>query len=102
MRRRIIACIDGQEYDEHGQQSSFISTKDATMLWILTRILDKGLGNNSNIFRVWASTKKGVCEAADGNKVEQVGRLESTQCHLLVADGTLVDQEVFPWREEDA
>ncbi len=103
MRRRIIACIDGQEYDGHGQQSSSILTNDViTTMWILTKVLHKDLGNNSNIFRVWASIKKGTCETADGNKVEQVGKLEPTQRHLLAADRTMADQEVFSRREEDA
>ncbi|KAG7038260.1 peptidoglycan binding domain protein [Colletotrichum scovillei] len=51
--RRIIACVDGTWYNEDGQEG-------------------RGNGNNSNVFRIYASIKSGKGTDEKGNKFEQI------------------------------
>ncbi|KAH7060920.1 hypothetical protein B0J12DRAFT_650686 [Macrophomina phaseolina] len=51
-RRRVVACVDGTWYNADGQEG-------------------KSQGNNSNVFRIFASIKQGKFEV-EGRKVEQV------------------------------
>ncbi|KAG9682122.1 hypothetical protein KCU95_g14451, partial [Aureobasidium melanogenum] len=52
-RRRIIACVDGTWYDADGQEG-------------------QANGNNTNIFRIFASIGRGAVEGENGETIEQI------------------------------
>ncbi|GKT58413.1 peptidoglycan binding domain protein [Colletotrichum tofieldiae] len=51
--RRIVVCVDGTFYNPDGKEG-------------------KGTGNNTNVFRIFASVRYGKFTDANGNAVEQV------------------------------
>ncbi|KAG9949285.1 hypothetical protein KCU85_g4404, partial [Aureobasidium melanogenum] len=52
-RRRIIACVDGTWYDADGQEG-------------------QANGNNTNIFRIFASIGRGAVKGENGETIEQI------------------------------
>ncbi|KAJ0339215.1 hypothetical protein KNSL1_012093 [Colletotrichum chrysophilum] len=56
--RRIVVCVDGTWFNEDGREGH-------------------GHGNNSNVFRIYASVKIGKTTDGDGNEVEQVAKSRS-------------------------
>ncbi|KAK0369223.1 hypothetical protein CLIM01_13420 [Colletotrichum limetticola] len=53
--RRIVVCVDGTWYNEDGREGN-------------------GYGNNSNVFRIYASIKRGKTTDGRGNKITQIVR----------------------------
>ncbi|KAF4422794.1 Uncharacterized protein CFRS1_v001321 [Colletotrichum fructicola] len=53
--RRIVVCVDGTWFNEDGREGH-------------------GHGNNSNVFRIYASVKIGKTTDGDGNEVEQIAK----------------------------
>ncbi|KAF4806787.1 hypothetical protein CGCSCA5_v014065 [Colletotrichum siamense] len=53
--RRIVVCVDGTWFNEDGREGH-------------------GHGNNSNVFRIYASVKIGKTKDGDGNEVEQIAK----------------------------
>ncbi|KAH0421262.1 hypothetical protein CcaCcLH18_13537 [Colletotrichum camelliae] len=53
--RRIVVCVDGTWFNEDGREGH-------------------GHGNNSNVFRIYASVKIGKMKDRDGNEVEQIAK----------------------------
>lgn len=58
LRRRVVVCVDGTWYNEDGLEGY-------------------SSGNQSNVFRIWASIKTGHVTDADGNAFEQVRELHT-------------------------
>ncbi|KZL82982.1 peptidoglycan binding domain protein [Colletotrichum incanum] len=54
--RRIVVCVDGTFYNPDGKEGKSC----------------KGTGNNTNVFRIFASVRYGKFTDADGNSVEQI------------------------------
>lgn len=86
LRRRIVVCVDGTWFDEDGkegeQQQNFslgglcpdrpcIAYREIDLY---TPLLGRSRGNNSNVFRLWASVKEGLVTGEDGQEFEQVCR----------------------------
>ncbi|KAG8162513.1 hypothetical protein KVR01_008278 [Diaporthe batatas] len=73
--RRIVVCVDGTWFDEDGREGNYSSTtwdRGPDQRRLLTvGCKGCGRGNNSNVFRLWASVKEGLVTDANGNNFDQ-------------------------------
>lgn len=74
LRRRIVVCVDGTWFDEDGREGrhSYTVQEKLTRPELTVFLKGRGRGNNSNVFRLWASVKQGRVTDENGNEFEQV------------------------------
>lgn len=81
LTKRIIVCVDGTWYNADGQEGKLSSLR-ALDLFRINGVVGRGQGNNSNVFRIFASIKHGEFEER-GRKIKQVRAVSSSRLSLI-------------------